>query len=250
MYIDIHCHIETYKDIGDVIDRARSAGVKAIVNNSIDFKSMKKTIALAEWFSEVKTALGVGPIESLKLDNKGIEEIIDFIRKNKDKIIAIGEVGIDLKWSSDFEGQKKYFIKFVELALELDLPLIVHSRKAEKEVIEILEEKGCKKVIMHCFTGGMKLCERVVKNGWYISIPTNVVYNSQVQDIAKKVPLQNLFCETDCPYFNPFHDKRNEPCFIVEGYKKIAEIKGLETEEVEEQIEENFRKLFNQVREL
>ncbi len=275
MFIDCHCHIENYKDISKVIERARNAGVGIIVNNSVDLKSIKKSLALNEWFPEVKIALGIYPIEALKLKDNEINEIIDFIRKNKDKIAAIGEVGIDLKFSSDFEEQKKNFLKFVELALELDKPMIIHSRKAEEEVIKILEEKECidnppnkvtlnrgfsiyltpnksdtikgigyNRVIMHCFSGNLSLAERIANNSWMLSIPTNVVNNSQIQDIVKKIPIQNLLCETDSPYFHPFGERRNEPCYVVESYKKIAEIKGLELEEVEEQIEENFKKIF------
>jgi TatD DNase family protein len=244
MYIDVHCHIESYEDIKEVIERAKSAGVGVIINNSVDLKSMKKTLALSEWFSSVKVALGIYPIEALKLNDSEIEDVIIFIRKNKDKIIAIGEVGIDLKHSSDFENQKKHFLKFVELSKELDFPIIVHSRKAEEEVIEILEREKCDKVIMHCFTGNLSLVERIARNGWMLSIPTNIVFNEVIQNTAKKVPIQNLLCETDSPYFNPFHEKRNEPCFVVESYKKISEIKGMELAEVEEQIEENFNRVF------
>lgn len=244
MYIDVHCHIETYRDIKEVIERARQAGVGLIVNNSIDMKSMKKSLALSDWFPEIKIALGVYPIESLKLKDSDVDEIIDFILKNKDKIIAIGEVGIDLKWSNDFENQKKIFLRFVKLAKELNLSLIVHSRKAEEQAIEILENEKCKKVVMHCFTGNISLANRIIKNNWMLSIPTNVVFNEAEQDIVKKVSIKNLLCETDSPYFHPFHGKRNEPCYVVESYKKIAEIKGLEYAEAEEQIEENFKRMF------
>jgi len=244
MCIDVHCHIETFKDIKEVIERARQAGVRIIINNSVDLKSIKKSIALADWFPEVRIALGIYPIEALKLSHREIEEAIDFIRKNKDKIIAIGEVGIDLKWSDDFERQKEIFLRFVRLSQELDLPLIIHSRKAEEQVIEIIEKERCKKVIMHCFTGNIGLVDRIVKNNWFMSIPTNIMFSEVIQDIVRRAPIQNLLCETDSPYFHPLKGKRNEPCFVVESYKKIAEIKGLEVEDVEEQIEENFKGLF------
>ena len=244
MYIDVHCHIETFRDIKEVIERAKQAGVSIIINNSVDLKSMKKTLSLIDWYGEVKAALGVYPIETLKLNSEELDKIIDYIRKNKEKVFAIGEVGIDLKWNNDFERQKEAFIKFINLSKELDKPLIIHSRKAEEQVINILEENNCKKVIMHCFTGNTSLIERIIKNSWLLSIPTNVVSNSQIQDNVKRIPIQNLLCETDSPYFHPFNKKRNEPCFVVESYRKIAEIKGLELVEVEEQIEDNFKKLF------
>lgn len=247
MYIDVHCHIENYSDIKDVVERARNAGVGIIVNNSVDLKSMKKSLSLNEWFPEIKIALGIYPIESLKLSEEKIKEAIYFIRENKDKIIAIGEVGIDLKWSSDFETQKNNFIRFVKISKELDLPLIIHSRKAEEQVIGILENEKCNKVIMHCFTGNLSLIDRCIKNNWLFSIPTNVVSNNTIQEIVKRVPVKNLLCETDSPYFHPFKGKRNEPCFVMESYRKIAELKGLELEEVEEQIEENYKRLFCRV---
>lgn len=244
MYIDVHCHIENYRDIKEVVERARQNNVNIIVNNSVDLKSMKKSLSLNDWFPEIKIALGVYPIEALKLNDEKIDEAIDFIRKNRDKIIAIGEVGIDLKFSSELERQEKNFIRFVRLSMELDIPIIIHSRKAEKQVIEILENEKCNRVVMHCFTGGVNLVDRCIKNNWLLSIPTNVVSNNTIQEITKRVPIKNLLCETDSPYFHPFKGKRNEPCFVVESYKKIAEIKNLELEDVEEQIFENFRKMF------
>lgn len=244
MYIDVHCHIETYKDIKEVVERARNAGVGLIINNSIDLKSMKKSSALSDWFEEIKIAMGVYPIECLKLSDEEVIEVINFIRENREKLIAIGEIGIDLKWSTDLEHQKKVFLRFVKLASELNLPMIVHSRKAESEVIEILESEKCQKVIMHCFSGNIGLAGRCVKNNWMLSIPTNVIFNGVMQDIVRKVPIKNLLCETDSPYFHPFKGKRNEPCYVVESYKKIAEIKGLELAEVEEQIEDNFKRFF------
>lgn len=244
MFIDVHCHIETYRDIKEVVDRAKEVGVNLIINNSISFKSMKKSLMLSEWFSEIKSALGVYPIEALKINDNEFNDVLKFILENKNKIVAIGEVGIDLKWSNDFENQRKRFLKFIELSKKLDLPLIVHSRKAEKQVIEILENEKCEKVVMHCFSAGSELVERVIKNNWMFTIPTNVVFNKAIQDIAKKVSLKNLLCETDSPYFHPFHGKRNEPCYVIESYKKIAELKLVELEDVEEQVEENFYRLF------
>ncbi len=243
MFIDVHCHIESYKDIREVVERAQNAGVGIILNNSVDLKSMKKSLALPDWFGEIKVALGVYPIEALKLRDSEVDEIINFIRINRDKIVAIGEVGIDLKWSSELEKQKKIFLRFVKLSKELELPIIVHSRKAESEVIEILENEKCNKVIMHCFSGNLSLIERCIKNNWMLSIPTNVVFSKTFTEIVKKVPIKNLLCETDSPYFHPFKGKRNEPCYVVESYRKIAEIKGLELEDVEEQIYETFSNL-------
>jgi TatD DNase family protein len=233
------------KNIHSLVERARESSVGIILINGLDLKSNRRILKLGEKYKEVKCALGIYPIEALKLSEKEIDKEITFIRENKDKIIAIGEVGIDLKWSSELELQEKIFRKFVRFGKELNLPLIIHSRNAEKRVIEILEEEKAKKVIMHCFSGGIGLINRVLDNKWFLSIPTNVVYSEQMQKLVLRVPINQLLCETDSPYLHPFKEKNNEPCFVIESYKKIAELKRINLSEVENQIEKNFNKIFN-----
>ena len=176
---------------------------------------------------------------------KELEKEINTIRKNKNKILAVGEVGIDLKESDNLEAQKKTFQKFIDLAIELDKPIVIHSRKAEAECIELLEKSGYKKVVMHCFCGKRKLIERIVENGWHLSIPTSVNNSQQFQDMVRAVPIEQLFCETDSPFLHPLKERDNEPANVIYSYKKIAEIKKLKLKEVEKKIEENFNRLFN-----
>ena len=128
--------------------------------------------------------------------------------------------------------------------MEIDKPVIVHSRKAELECIEVLEKLKAKKVIMHCFCGKFSLAARIAKNGWFLSIPANVNYTDQFQNIAEKIDIKNLLCETDAPYFHPLKEKNNEPSNVVYSYKKISELKKISLEKIEEKIEENFKKLF------
>lgn len=245
MFIDSHCHLEMLKDIEDVVKRARKTKVGIIVYNSINFETMKYALELSEKYDEVKVALGIYPIETLKLTSKKLDEEIDFIRKNKKKIIAIGEIGIDLKESKDFESQKKNLVKFLDLAKELDLPMFIHSRGAEEKVIEILETEDMKKVIMHCFCGNFKLVDRIVQNGWMFSIPTNITFSEHFQKVVERVSISQLLCETDSPFLHPIKGERNnEPANVVEGYKKISEIKKISLKECEKIIEENFKRLF------
>ena len=172
-------------------------------------------------------------------------EEIEFIRKNKNKIIAIGEVGLDfLNEGADRENQKRVFQKFIELAKELDKPLVVHSRKAEKECIEMLEKSNVKKVIMHCFSGKKTLIDKIAGKGWMFSVPASVKYNEHFQNLVKRVDISQLLCETDSPFLHPFREEKNEPSFVVEGYKKIAEIKGMSLIDVEKMVEGNFKRLF------
>jgi len=246
-FIDVHCHLDFYGDkkIEELVERARKKGVEIIVNNAVKPESIKKVFELARKFEEVKAALGIYPIDALAMEDKAIDEQIELIRKNKNEIVAIGEVGIDFKEDSEeHERQKKTFQKFIDLAMELDKPIIVHSRMAEKEVVDALEASGAKKVVLHCFSGSLELEKRAEDNGWYFSIPTNVKYSKQFQALAKEVPLSQILCETDSPFLHPDKKKDNEPANVIESYKKIAEIKGITLEEAEKKIEENYKRLF------
>ncbi len=244
-YIDVHCHIDFYENVSSIIKDAKKAGVKIIINNGINQETNRKTLDLAKNFPEVKAALGIYPLNALKMADSKIDAEISFIRENKDKMVAIGEVGLDFKEDKEnIERQKEIFYKFINLALELDKPIIVHSRKAEKECIEILEKSGIKKVIMHCFSGKFSLAKKIESLGWFLSIPASVKNSEHFQNIAKNISINNLFCETDSPYLHPDKKRDNTPKFVVESYKKIAELKGISLTEVKDKIEKNYNSLF------
>lgn len=246
VFIDIHCHLDFYKDeeLELIVRRARKADVKIIVCNGVKPEANRKVLELAEKYSEVEAALGLYPTDALKMSDKEIDAELNFIRKNKDKIIAIGEVGLDFMETGSKERQLVVFEKMIDLSLELDKPLLVHSRKAEKEAIEILERTGAKKVVMHCFSGRKSLVKRIIENDWFLSIPASVKYNQMFQDNVKIIPISQLLCETDSPFLHPDRERHNEPANVIASYKKIAEINGMELKEVEKKIEGNFRKLF------
>ncbi len=241
MFIDIHAHLEMCKDSEKVIKNAKDI---LIISAGVDEKSNKKVLEFSKKFNNVKCSFGLYPIEALKLSEKELKKELVFVEENKDKIIAIGEIGIDLKESPEFEKQKKNFIKIIKLAKKINKPLIVHSRKAEKEVIDILEKEKCKKVVMHCFSGNFKLVKRIIENKWFLSIPTCVKRSEHFQRVILEAPIENLLCETDSPYMHPDGERNNEPRNVIESYKKISEIKNLSLKEVEKKIEENFKRLF------
>lgn len=246
MFIDVHCHIDRYDNPQKIIANAKEKNV-IMVAQGVDRKSNMINLELARANDNVRVAMGVYPIEGLSMSDSELDEEIKFIRQNKNNIIALGEIGIDLKESDNFIQQRKNLIKFIELASELNKPMIVHSRDAEEKTIELLEEFGAKKVIMHCFSGRFKFSERIVKNGWYLSVPTNITRNQQFQNMAEKIPIENLFCETDSPFLNPFNrDDENEPALVLESYRKVAEYKRMKIEDVEKAMEDNFERLFNQ----
>jgi len=248
VFIDVHCHLDFYKDdkkIDEVVKRAREKNVIMVCNGvGPKRKSNRKVLEIAEKYEGVNAGLGIYPIDALEMSDEEFDAEIEFIRENRDKIVAVGEVGIDLKESSDVEKQRENFVKLVNLACEIDKVLIVHSRKAPRDAIEVLEGAGAKKVIMHCFSGKSKFFKRILKNGWHFSVPTNVCYGEQMQSLARKIPIERILCETDSPYLHPERKRNNEPANVIEAYKKIAELKGMSLEDVEKQIEENYNRLF------
>ncbi len=247
MFIDVHCHIDIYSDakIKSLIEKARESNVNLMINNSIDIKTARRSLELSSKYPEVKPALGIYPIEALKLSDDEIEFELEFIRKNKSKIVAIGEVGMDFKMDDENHNrQGLIFEKFINLSKELNIPIIVHSRQAEKEAIEILEKLKAKKVIMHYFCGGNSLVKRIIKNGWLLSIPSSIKHNKIFQDSVSISPIENLLCETDSPFGHPDRKRNNTPINVIKSYKMISKIKNLDLKEVEKKIEKNYERLF------
>jgi TatD DNase family protein len=256
MYIDVHCHLDMLEKEGADLDRimkgARKNKVGIIVTNSINSSSTRKSLVYKKKYGGVEIAAGIYPINALKISDKEINWEIDFIRKlaKKENIFAIGEVGIDHKWSTDEKEwirQREIFRKFIKLSIELGVPIIVHSRKAEEECIEILESEKAKKVIMHSFGGKKSLVKRIVDNSWYFSIPASVKNSQHFQSIVKSVPIDKLLCETDSPYLHPDRKFPNEPANVVESYRGIAKANKLKLRDVEKKIEANFKELFGKI---
>jgi len=244
-FIDLHCHVDFYKnnEIPAINEDAEQKNV-LIVDSGAHPKMNKRVLELAEKY-DWKVTLGLYPIDVLGMSDKEIEKEFEFIEKNKDKIIGIGEVGLDFKEDlNKHERQIDIFRKIIKFSKKIDKPLIIHSRKAEKEAIEILEAEKAEKVVMHCFSGSFKLIDKIVANKWYMTIPANVTFSEHFQKAIGIVPISQLFCETDSPYLHPKKEKNNVPGNVIESYKKIAEIKGLDLNEVRDKIFENFKRLF------
>ena len=245
-FIDIHCHLDRLSPIEGIVKEAIKSRVNLIVNCGIDMKSNITALEISKKHPEVKAIMGLHPLDVNNTTEKDVKNTIDFIKSNKKNIIGIGEIGIDLKEDENFEQQKNIFEKMIKLAIKLKKPVIVHSRKAEMQCIEILEKHKMKKVIMHCYSGKKSTLERIKENGWFISIPASIKYNEQFQIFAKIMPLENIFCETDSPFLHPDREMNNTPKNVVEAYKKIAEVKGISLSKVEKQIEKNYARLFEE----
>ena len=262
MIVDVHAHLELLPQgkLDDVLKRAKENNVETIVTNGIDRDSNRYALGLSKKNSMIRPALGIYPTNITNADEK-INEEIEFIRKENP--CAIGEVGLDYKeeaWQTDEKKslQKECFRELIEISKKKSIPIIIHSRKAEADAIDILETSSLKpnKVIMHCFSGNFKLVKRIRDNGWNFSIPTNIVNSEHFQKLVSETNLSQLYTETDTPFLSPFRTNRklvdpeseydvNEPSNIVHTIKKISEIKKMDPIEVENIIYMNYKKNFD-----
>ena len=258
LLIDIHSHLDhslLINKIGDIVKRAKNAGLKHIITNGINPETNRICLGLSKKYDIIKCGMGVYPRDALKkevetgeaqleIKDFDIDEEIDFIKKNKNDIVAVSEVGLDFV-NGESPQQIEDFQKMINLSEQLSKPIVIHSRKAEAKCIEMLESSKNKKIVMHCFSGRKALVKRIIDNGWFLTIPTNVVRSYQFQENAKLTPITQLFCETDSPYLSPFREQANEPAFVVESYNKIAEIKGMDASEVINNIYMNWQQVFD-----
>ncbi len=262
LLVDVHAHMDHDRfkeDLDQVIQRARDAGVKSIVSSGVNTATNRMVLDLSNKYDIIKASFGLYPLDALakELDS---EEAFDFTRDieqtdvdselkwieaNKDKCISIGEVGLDYSFKTGKEKeQQKVFQKVIELAERINKPIIIHSRKAELDAVEMLESSKIKKIVMHCFMAKKKIIRRVADNGWNFSIPPVITRLQHFQMMAEMVNINQLLTETDSPYLSPFAGERNEPSFVVETIKKISEIKSITEEDVANNIYMNYSRLF------
>ena len=249
MLVDVHAHLD-FKDfdadIDEVIKRAHEAEVIAIINNGTDPETNRKTIALSAKYHLVKPALGIYPTEAAKMTEEQLDKEFKYIENSKP--VGLGEVGLDLKLLPDLKGQKEVFERFIKLSEKMRIPLIVHSRKAEQIVVDTLISSNAKLVNLHCFSGKLSLAKKAEDHGWYMSIPPNVVFSTHFQELVKTVSLSHLLTETDSPFLSNVKGERNEPANVKATVQKIAEIKGMDPIETENNIFLNFSRLFKGIR--
>ncbi|NTV23644.1 MAG: TatD family hydrolase [Nanoarchaeota archaeon] len=257
MLADVHCHLdETFfkDDVDKVIENAKKAGLKAIVPAGVDPKTNRNALLLGERYPGlVYPALGIYPPDALKREleetkdgfsHYDVDAEIEFISQNASKLWAIGEVGMDFKDGTDFPEQERIFRKLVELAIKIDKPLIIHSRKAEAKVIDILETYNYRRIVMHCFGGNHNLVQKIRDNKWLFSIPTSAVRDQHFQKIIRETPLFQILTETDSPFLSPFKEQRNEPANVVETVKLIAQLRNMAEEDVVGRLWKNTKVLF------
>ena len=241
MIIDTHSHLNfsAYKnDLDEVIKRTLDNGIFAI-NVGSKYDTSKEAIRIAENYKGMHAAVGLHPLHCADetFDKERYRELAE-------KAVAIGEIGLDYKTDLYREKQKEVFIEQLDLAKELDLPVIIHSRMAHGDLIEILKGRDAKGVI-HCFTGSINELKQYLNLGFYIGL-NGIIFKMDLKEAIKNCPLESMLVETDCPYLTPPQkgDKRNEPLFITHIIDKIAEIKGISFDEVADKTAENAKELF------
>jgi len=253
MFIDTHAHLtfpEFALDLPEVIQRAKAANLEAIINIALGEDAIRQSLKIAEEYPGfVHNAAGLHPHEASEW-NEDIPKRLKGLAKEK-KIVAIGEMGLDYHYKlSPLEKQREVFRSFVQLAQELDLPAVIHSREAAKDTMLILHEENRGKLrgVLHCFGGDMDLAREALDLGLLISFTANVTFPKadMVRAATKTIPLDRIMIETDCPFLAPqaYRGKRNEPSYVVEVAKQIAEVKGLSLEEVAAQTTRNALEFF------
>jgi TatD DNase family protein len=258
MFVDSHAHIdgpEFDSDRDEALRRARDAGVGVILNvGTGDPNSgvLERAVELAENNTGVFVAIGTHPHDARLFDSSAEERILRLLKQST-RIIAWGEIGLDFHYdNSPRDSQREAFRRQLRLARAANLPVVIHTREAEDETIEILKSEwtGSNRLgVMHCFSGSEKLAARSLELGFSISFSGIVTFKkaSELRQIAAQVPADRLLVETDCPYLAPvpFRGKRNEPAYVVEVARCLSEIRGVELQEIETVTTDNFAHLFS-----
>ncbi len=251
--IDSHCHLDhepLFSDLSNIIKRSKDVGIEKLLTISTSFDSFSKIKEIVKQDEIIYGTIGIHPHESEK-DIIKLDEIIKNFQEN-DKIIGIGETGLDFYYNnSDKEKQISSFIRHIEASIKTNAPLIIHSRNAEKETYDILNNYKDKnlKILMHCFTGSKKFSQKLLMLNAYFSASGIITFKNanELQDTFKSLPLDKILIETDSPFLAPVPNrgKKNEPSFIDFTATKLAEIKEISKSELIKITTSNFNKLFS-----
>jgi len=251
--IDSHCHLDhepMYSDLKNVLIRSKESGVEKILSICTTKNSFEKIIEIIKFDPILYGTYGIHPHESSS-DVVTKEEIIKNVISNK-KIIAIGESGLDFYYNHSIkEKQISSFKSHIEAAIHLNIPIIVHSRNAEKETFDILNnyKKSKPKILMHCFTGSTEFANKLLTIGSYFSASGIITFknSNDLQETFRLIPNDKLLVETDSPYLSPvpLRGKKNEPSFIKYTLAKLANIKNISVDNIDKITTKNFNTLFN-----
>ncbi|MDY6788991.1 MAG: TatD family hydrolase [Candidatus Nanohaloarchaea archaeon] len=247
--IDNHAHLNFQKFDGrreEVIEECRDK-LKAVINAGTSPWQDGEGLELGKRHPNfIYPCIGMHPTKLDRVDQEDLESIKERIREEKERIVAVGEIGLDYyhaKERGKRKRQEEFFKPLLELGEEMGKPVVIHSRDAEKRAVEVLEDYSPAEVIMHCFNGNLDLVEESLDREYWISISTQVLYSNRVQNIAEKTPVDRMLLETDSPFLYP-GDEANKPWKVHESLEKIAEIKGMAEKELGRQINRNTERAY------
>jgi TatD DNase family protein len=245
--IDSHCHLDFKhfdKDRDAVMSRAREAGVIMMINSGVDLSTNRKSLELAKRHDFMRATLGLSPNSLDGLASRDLQSQLDFIRENASQAVGIGEAGLDYYRCKDAiarSRQVEVFQQVIDLARAVDLPLVIHSRDAEQQALDMV--KDLDKVVFHCYGGTLNTMKQAVDLGFYISLATVVCRSGQHQVLARNIPLDHLLIETDSPFLAPKRG-RNEPVNVLDSVRLIAKIKGISPSDVAQATTKNTKKIY------
>ncbi len=255
MLIDSHCHLDfpdfAKEGVEAVVARAKAAGVGRMLTICVRIAEFEQVHAIARKFDNIHCTVGTHPHQAEEAPEQAVslEKLIEYTKLPK--VVGIGETGLDYFYDhSPRDVQQKSFAKHIHAALETGLPLIIHARDADDDIIRLLKTEGKGKVrgVMHCFSSGQKLADAALDLGFYISLSGIVTFKKadELRAVVKSVPLNRILVETDSPYLAPipYRGKTNEPSFVVHTAAAVAELKGVSADELAKVTTENYFSLF------
>lgn len=247
--IDVHCHLTfpTIRADAQKIIQESQKEMKAVVTCGL-VNDAKDAIEIRRGDKNfVHLTLGIHPEDIVGMREEQIERHLEFIRENRRDIVGIGEVGLDYHWVKDADQIKRckeWLVKIFDFTEELRLPVVLHTRKAEEDVFEMVSKTGISNVVFHHYSGNVNLANQIVDRGYFISMPTITPTSKNLLKIAEKFPLENLVTETDSPFNSPFPGQKNVPSNVRVTLNKIAEKRGMGFEEVDSVVTRNARDIF------
>ncbi len=252
LLVDSHAHLDGRQyadDLDETINRATANGISHILTIGCDMESSASSIAIAEKYEHIFAAVGVHPHDATEIETESLMQLRSMLAHPK--VVALGEIGLDFyRDRTPRETQRSAFRKQIQLAKEVGKPIIVHDRDAHDEVIQILREEHAAEVggVLHCFSGDATMAEQCLELGFYLSFTGTITYpkNQEIREVIKSIPVDRMLVETDCPYLSPqkFRGKRNEPAYVRYTAEKMAEIKGLNIEDIARITSRNCHNLF------
>jgi TatD DNase family protein len=260
---DVHAHLthaRLFSDVPAVIEKAQQAGLTTIISNGLNPADNARVLELSQRYEMVRPAFGLYPVDAVMAEMMELgvdyprdeeqvwtaEEAVDWVREHVQDCFAVGEIGLDGYWVPEalWERQEWAFRELVQVAMDADKPIIIHSRKRERRAFEVLVEMGAERVNWHCYGSKVKRARRIAEHGHYFSIPANVRRSQSFSRMVQTLPRDRLLLETDCPYLGPVPGERNEPMNVAGTLEFFAQCWQMSAEDVLEVLSANFERLF------